>query len=466
MPSQQEIKTKYKAKPQDIVLDFLRNDNNGKNLLYCEETKDIWQYNAGWWKKVPEQKMQTSIYQYCLIAHPDQRIDDEFARNIHRSLKHQIFTTVETMDSDWITFRDVSFNPLTQEVKEHDRALYSTHFINCNYTGLLPECPNWQKFLDTSIVSRNDVKKPDPELQTLVQEMFGYFLIANPEMGQVAFFLVGEGANGKSKLLKILREIIGKEFISSSSLEMLTSDKFGLPSLIGKKVNICNEEESKHIRVDKFKALISGDPVGGQYKFGDHFEYVPKVKFVFATNNIPTFNDLNYATVRRIKIIPFNRKFKETDPDRDPKIFEKLQPELPGIVAWALEGAKRLIENEFIFTAAKQTLAASEEFTSEISSAVRFFSDNYKVCTCGDTHYIANDDLYESYKAWCDKNGKKQLSSFNFHKDIMATVDGITTSTRAFEGITKRCKNIEEKQLISDEDLIPGIPIDEIEFEV
>lgn len=459
--SEQTQKTKYKAKPQDIVFDFLKTDNLGRDLLYCEETKDLWKYSGGWWQKISEEKLITEIYQFCLLAHPDQRIDDQFSKNIYSSLRHQILTSVPSMDSDWITFRDLSFNPLTQETKEHSRDLYSTHYINCNYIGLTDECPIWRKFLDTSIVQKSNTKIPDTELQTLVQEMFGYFLIANPEMGQVAFFLVGEGANGKSKLLKVLREIIGSQFISSSSLEMLTSDKFGLPSLIGKKVNICNEEESKHIRVDKFKALISGDPVGGQYKFGAHFEYIPKVKFVFATNNIPTFNDLNYATIRRIKIIPFNRRFKETDADRDPRIFDKIKPEIPGIVKWALDGAKRLIENEFVFSRAKQSVLASEEFTSEISSAVRFFTDNYQICTCETTHFIPNDDLYRSYKAWCEENGKKPLSSFNFHRDIMATTEGIITPTRSFDGMTKRCKNIELK---NPEDDDPGVSIDDIDF--
>lgn len=398
-----------------------------------------------------------------MLAHPDQRIDDQFAKNIYLALKHQVLTSVPSMDSDWITFRDVSYNPLLDETKEHSRELYSTHYINCNYRGLTDDCPIWHHFLDTSIVEKNNHKNPNKELQTLIQEMFGYFLISNPEMGQVAFFLVGEGANGKSKLLKVLREMIGSQFISSSSLEMLTSDKFGLPSLIGKKVNICNEEESKHIRVDKFKALISGDPVGGQYKFGAHFELIPKVKFVFATNNIPTFNDLNYATIRRIKIIPFNRKFKETDKDRDPRIFDKIRPEMPGIVKWALDGARRLIDNDFIFSKAKQSILASEEFTSEISSAVRFFAENYKICDCDEMHYVANDDLYKEYKTWCDDNGKKPLSSFNFHRDIMATFDGIETPTRSFDGLTKRCKNIERKNPDDDD---PGTPIDEIDFEL
>jgi putative DNA primase/helicase len=449
-----------KTKVQDIVREFLGYQNMGAKLLFCEETKDLWHLEEYlWWKRIEPYYFLRDLNKFLLANYPDNNVDEAYLNNIFTTIKYHIPHTTKTMDSNHICFTDCMLDMTNFTTSKHDEDLLSTHFIPKYYTELSTntlEHPAWDHFLKTSLVEKEDPLTTDPELINLTQEMMGYFLVPNPKKGQTAFFLVGDGANGKSVLLEILKEIVGREFVSASSIESLTNDKFGLPSLIGKKVNICNEEESKHIRVDKFKALVSGDEVEGQYKFGDHFKYIPRVKFVFATNNTPGFTDLNHATLRRVKILPFNRRFNESDPDTDPDLLEKLIPEIPAILAWVLEGAKRFLDNGYKFSPSRQSKTAHDTFADEVSSGVMFFREAYNISP---SLFTSNDDLYASYKSWCEKNGRKPLASHNFGKNLLSSFVNLKSITRTVEGRSLRGRNCALK---NPEDDIPGIDIGDI----
>ena len=47
---------------------------------------------------------------------------------------------------------------------------------------------------------------------------------------------------------------------------------------------------------------------------------------------------------RRLHLIPFNYRLR--DEHKDDRLFEKLEAELPGILNWVLEGARRVTENK------------------------------------------------------------------------------------------------------------------------
>ena len=64
---------------------------------------------------------------------------------------------------------------------------------------------------------------------------------------------------------------------------------------------------------------------------------------VLLCNNIPSLADLSHGMLRRLMVIPFNRRF--TDQDSDPDLFERIWAnELPGVLNRALRGYRRLLE--------------------------------------------------------------------------------------------------------------------------
>ena len=343
--------------------------------------------------------------------------------------------TINLKDDKYIVFDDFLLNTETFELSDFDEKKLSTFYLPYNHEEILKsDCPNFMNFISSSIVEKNDHSKPDFETINFIQEMMGYLLLPSIK-ACASFFLVGEGQNGKSTFAKIIRGIIGKKFTSALSLETLTTNRFALPSIIGKRVNICNEEESKFVSHSMFKALVGGDPVTGEHKHGNHFDFEPRTKFMFCSNDQPTFNGLSHGLRRRIYIIPFFRIF--TNEEQDGDLFEKIQSEFPGVLRWMLSGAKRLVENKYIFSKVSMAMGDSMvEFENETSSALCFAREFYEVSEDG---FISNKDLYAHYVSWCLENGRKPMGSYNFGKDLMKNL----------KGIDKECKknNIRGKNL-------------------
>lgn len=399
---------------QKLVEDYCEDEKNIKALVYVENIDSFCRYDEarGFYRILKPRDFEKEIYQ-MLKKRMKKSIAASNITDAIKQIRWQIYNTVDNVFSNYIAFKDKLLNLTTFEYEEFDlnkMTFFSADVSAADVDLHTGKIPLFQKFLDEVIV--DDKGKTDKQLQSIVQEMFGYCLLNTLE-AHAAFFLVGDGSNGKSVILSILRQMIGEDFIASMSIETITMNQYAACSLIGKKLNICLEEESKYVKADKFKALISGDPVSAERKFGDTFSFTPTAKFVFATNEFPTFSSLNHGIVRRIKIIPFNKKISEKD--KDTKLTGKLLKELPGIVAWSIEGAKRLVENNFVLSSSKLLEESTETLKENISSCVSFVHERYQE---DKDYFISNDDLYIGYTAWCQTSGRKPLGQQNFIKDL------------------------------------------------
>lgn len=282
------------------------------------------------------------------------------------------------------------------------------------------ECPNFMQFLDQVLVTEDtaifDEPTPDPELIQVVQEMFGYALFSDTP-SQTAFFLYGTGQNGKSVLLRVLSSLFPPEAVAAVKISDISRSNFALAALMGKKLNIVHEEESREMSIDVLKNLISGEPLTIERKYKPAILFTPKIKFLFGTNEMPTFERMDPALKRRLKVIPFYRQIPDAKRDND--LYSKLLLEQAGIFHFALEGAKRLQKNGFKFSAAQASETIARQVELERFPALQFFHDYYEVT--GDmTDAVANDTMYDEYKAWCEKNGTRPLNAMNFGRQIVA----------------------------------------------
>ena len=392
-----------------------------KNLIYCTGWETFYLYDGRYYKQMSWREMHEDIWEHIRLHVDDGviNITSAMVTDIVRQMSWGCYRKQRAMYSSWLSFEDGLLNTETFEFVGHNRELISTMYIPHKYRSLDQPMPMFQKFLDSIIVGVNS-KEPDTELQQLVQEMFGLMLM-NTMKSAVAFFLVGGGANGKSTLTNILEHIIGEEYITSFSIESLTTNRFSSSRLVGKYVNICNEEESKYVRTDKFKNLITGETLSAERKFGDSFDFKPRVKFIFNTNNPPTFDDLNFGLRRRLIVIPFNRVFADVEQDKD--LDKKLLSELPGIVNWAIEGAKRLVSRNYVFNRPEAVIRSIKALEEETSSAIAFFREFYmviddEISSFIDSRGVSNKEIYDDYIEWCADVNKKAMSMRKFFKDI------------------------------------------------
>jgi putative DNA primase/helicase len=161
--------------------------------------------------------------------------------------------------------------------------------------------------------------------------------------------LVGEGANGKSTLINVIKALLGKENCSAVSLQDIAINKFSAAELLGKMVNLHPDLKADKIKDGGyFKALVSGDRIKAERKYGQPFELENKAKLIFSANEIPETDDDSYAYFRRWVIVPFNRTFEGDN--RDTNLLSKLTTpeELSGLLYWALICLRLLLkENGF-----------------------------------------------------------------------------------------------------------------------
>lgn len=403
-----------KKKPQEITSDFCAIYKN--RLIYAENINSFCLYSEAesYFKILTAEQFERIIYMHIFETCPETKLSVAMTKDIIGQIKYMTGRRVAEVNTPYIALKGGDLiNLLTLQYEPADISKEAFYQIPCSQADIIStETPRFNEFLDQVIVGEDLL--PDKELQILVQEMFGYYLLNTLEAHKV-FFLIGEeGANGKSVMLNVIRAMIGKDFVSSMTIEILTANRFSSSNLIGKKLNICSEEESKFVKSDKFKAMVSGDDITIEWKYGGSITWTPTVKYIFSTNRMPTFADYDNAIVRRISFIPFRRHFKPAE--RDTRLIDKLIRELPGIIRWAIEGARRLIANNFVFSDSKFSEDVLQEFQVKLSAPVSFVTEHYER-DYGDG-FVGIENLYEEYKEWCSKRGKKQMNFYSFAEDL------------------------------------------------
>lgn len=294
----------------------------------------------------------------------------------------------------------------TMKLKAHEPKQYFTTQLGFEYEAEA-ECQTWRKFISEVLVFQN--QRHDQAMADFIQEAFGYSLTASIEH-EISFWMIGEGANGKSTMLKVLDALAGSAALHLN-LGILDRDKYQLAQLGGKRVVICTEAPETTVADSTLKAIISGDTMNVRSPYGKPFSLTPKAKVWWAMNNAPRVNDSSEGFWRKMKVIPFNRTFEVEERDR--KLIGKLLKELPGIFNWALEGLKRLEKNGY-FTECDQIDDATLQYREESDLTKQHLAERTVQTEAG---YASSKELYEDYREWCKANGYKPLTHNRVARD-------------------------------------------------
>jgi len=296
----------------------------------------------------------------------------------------------------------------TRELKPHTPSFVSLIQYPIDYEPG-STCPTWEKCMDAWM--DGDEKE---EKKLMLQQFCGY-LLSSSMLYDKAMFLVGDGGNGKSTFVDTISMIIGRESTSHIDLESLYST-FGMHGLIGKRLNVIEEVHGNYYQSNKLKKLISGEKVTIDIKYKPQFSFRPQAKFMFAVNIMPRVDDTSTATERRICAVVFGNNFRDNPNTQLRSENGLLAHELPGILNWMLEGAKILKEKKnFIVT--KEQLELLREYRQENSSVEGFIGECLEFAE-GET--ISARELYEEYKQYCLKDGRKFKANLAFTKEMKA----------------------------------------------
>ena len=121
-------------------------------------------------------------------------------------------------------------------------------------------------------------------------------------------------------------------------------DSGSLFAMVGKYLNICGDL-GKNIKLGgRFKTLVSSnaETIMINEKFKPQYSVKFTTKIIMSSNHMPTSFKDDGATMERLSIICFNRSFSKDEQDKN--LTKKLLAEIEGIVQWALEGKRQLLE--------------------------------------------------------------------------------------------------------------------------
>lgn len=423
----------------DLAKDIL--DEKDKDLIYCTSWDRFLIYNGKYFELVDKNALNA----YILKVLEDQKheklssVKPSDINNTVGLMQMKCTNKVNDLElnHDYIAFNDGLYNTITHQLEPHTNEILCFKYIDVSSEDFEKPMPNFDNFLRTTIVYNKPDYPTDFETISLYQEMLGSLFSGNRQANR-AFFLKGEGANGKSVSTDLILSFFDEDYTCTASIKSFT-EKFGKTQLIGKLVNVNSEEESKHIFNDSFKALITGDKTNDQWKNGAHVDFHNYAKFIFGTNNPPSMSDYGYALQRRIVIIPFNRVFKPEE--RDHNLPKKLQEEKAPIIGWALKGLQRLQENNFELSISKSVQLELEKYETESASVLLFLEEEYDIDhESYENGYHGNllkaGGLYEEYSTWCKANGHKAMTKVNMSKAI-ARSSMYSMYTKEYQGQTQ-----------------------------
>lgn len=305
-----------------------------------------------------------------------------------------------------INLKNGLLNIYTKVLKPHTPAFISLVQSPVSYD---PEaiCPMWE----SCVAAWMDGDESDEKTEMLKQ-FAGYTLSSSMNYDR-ALFLVGDGGNGKSTFVDTISMVIGDQATSHIDLEDLYG-MFGMHALIGKRLNVIEEVHGNYYQSNKLKKLISGEPVTINVKYKEAFFFRPQAKFIFAVNIMPRVDDTSTAMERRICSIVFKNNFRNAPNTALRNNGGLLAQELSGILNWMLEGAISLKEKgTFIVTQEQRNLL--KEYREENSSVEGFIAE----CLVFEEGEVSTTrELYDEYKEYCIKDGRKFKGSIGFTKEM------------------------------------------------
>lgn len=279
------------------------------------------------------------------------------------------------------------------------------------------KCPTWLKFLEDVFVGDRDVIR-------FVQKAVGYSMTGETRE-QCLMLLVGNGSNGKSIFLSTLLALTGgygfaapfSTFVRSLTTNPNSND---LASLSGRRFVTASEtNEGVALDESRLKSLTGGEVISARFLHQEYFQFTPICKIWLGVNHLPRVHDDSDGFWRRVRQINFPVKFKKAedakpgDRIRDETIGPRLLEELPGILAWAVQGAVSWYESSLPTPKAIQE--ATLQYRQDSDPLAEFFDLH---CIRGATESCDSSELFKAYLGFARIKLLKQyeiLSSTRFH---------------------------------------------------
>jgi putative DNA primase/helicase len=159
-------------------------------------------------------------------------------------------------------------------------------------------------------------------------------------------------------------------------------------------------EDGRRLAESLVKQLTGGDRIKARRMREDFWEFEPTHTVFMAVNHKPIVRGTDTGIWRRIRPIPFTETIPPAEQDK--QLSAKLRDELPGILAWAVEGCLEWRREGL--QAPEEVRRATAGYRSEMDVLGDFLADR---CFRGERLQVGKDELYKAYQMWSEEAGER-----------------------------------------------------------
>lgn len=420
----------------------------GDRVSYCQDENLWYVYNGKFWEadiqKTNMMKLTKELANTMkMITKSYVSSDSNYGKQLQQAVKRlgnihtkQSMITasqceVARMKKDYNTRRDILIvkngvvDLRTGELLDFSPDYYSTQaVVDINYNPKAGEPTRFLQFLD-------EIFAGDKELVEYLLRFLGYCLTG--EVKESKFLICyGSGANGKSVLFNLIRDVMGMysdSMAPSGILKKRNSD--------GPNSSVMKIRDTRMVTIDelqKYDELDTGlvkNITGGtsekinvreMYGRAQSFEFA--FKLILNTNFLPRLNWMDNAMNRRVVVIPFDVVF--TDEKQDRSLPYKLQKEKEQILNLLIKMAVEYYQHGLpeIPEASK---AAFKKATLADCPLKAYFDEEIEITRDKDD-MIQAQAFYDSFLRWA--------YAHDFHIDDIDSQTNVGRRMKQMHGIT------------------------------
>lgn len=304
-----------------------------------------------------------------------------------------------------IDLRDESFRAATREDLITKRA--GTAF------DAKATCPRWLAFVDRAMAG-------DAARVAFLQRLAGYTLTGtNPE--RRLFILHGPTATGKTIYIESLLALAGDYGVPTKTEVLMTVARRDVdperptPFLVllrgARLVTASEVGDGSRFNEALIKDLTGGDTITARGLKTSPVRFKPGFKVLVRANHKPLVYGDDDAIWERLTLVPFDVRIPESE--RDASLGAAILTELPGVLNWALDGARACARDGL--RVPEHVRAANRAYRAEMDSFAQWLD---AATTAGPGKRDRRSNLFFSYAQWCEASAAHPVSARRFRQKL------------------------------------------------
>lgn len=401
------------------VLAALQTDSNGITPMHCAGS--WWMWNKKFWcNSSAEDDIKRKTIK--VAQNHGVPVTAPLASQITELAKIQVSVSSDTLQGDRESIRLYAPNTVVEfdratgqwSTIEHDHRHRNLSVIATAYDEDATEPYHWLKFLESSMTS--------PQAQRTLACAIIYSMSGVRPWLRKAFYFYGPPRSGKSTCLDAIESMIGQHNCSALNFSQFAA-KNSTERLVGKLANISNETMSKKaINDEVFKALVSGESIMVERKYGDPYAYRNTAKLLAAGNGFPRIEDESEAVWDRLVLLSFPNACPEAKADH--ALAGKIASERSAILSWAMA----IFAEEYIKDECRSAMHPDEHGLKDIdrwrqtnNPALQWAKERL-IVTEDQGDMVSIDQAFADYTSWCARDGHHRSAKNHFGRHVKKAV--------------------------------------------